>query len=116
MSKQRWTDFSFKFSKATLATSSASFEKDEFGYLKEVSTKCNPFPGFIFHIIYHIDRFLHIVGLAKVYLEGLENWSLDISVSKKKKKNNQNILSLQVSEKSTPYKFLAQIYKTYASE
>lgn len=48
ISKEKWTYFIFGFSKATLAASSAFFEKDKFDYLKEVSTKINPFPRICF--------------------------------------------------------------------
>jgi hypothetical protein len=61
--------FHFHDFQAALATSSASLEQDEFGYLKEVSTNFNPFPRICFSC-YHIDRFLHLVGLAEIYVKG----------------------------------------------
>lgn len=102
ISKEKWTYFTFKFSKATLTASSASYEIDEFGYLKEVSTKINPFPRICFSY-YYIDSFLHIVGLAKSYRTARKLISWYFCVKKGRK-----IQAVRCQKKSTPYKLLAK--------
>lgn len=66
--------------------------------------KLIPFPGFVLHIIYHIDRFLRIVGLAKSYRTArkLISWYFCF-------KKDREIQAVRCQKKSTPYKFLAQI-------